>query len=166
MESVRKLAGLTSSAFNETVDFLTGIHGTKVELFDNRSCVVEFWCVVWWRGELFYHFSSDSCSGLFHADDGTVTRVALDEENHLFISHQDIVSTNVIQPSLHGGFDACFIFGCPNTCRCQRWGQCRYKGFWIGGDEMVGKFCKLRVRASNVSELSSPESWQIGLGFY
>ena len=66
--------------------------------------------IVWrWR-KLFQDFSSYACRRLLHSDDRGIAKITLHEENHLFITHKDIVSTHVVQPSLYRILDSCFVF--------------------------------------------------------
>lgn len=110
---------LTSSAFNKPVNFLARFHGRKIELLHNWPGIVELGRIIWRRRKLLDNFPSNPCGGLFHPNDRTVTRIALDKENHLFISHQDLVAADVIEPSLHGSLDSRFILSCAHPSRCQ-----------------------------------------------
>ena len=87
---------LTPSCFHYAVYLLTCVHCTEVEKLNHRTSFVKLGGVVWRRGELLQDSPSDTSSRLFHSNYRAVAKVTLYEENHLFVTHQDLISANII----------------------------------------------------------------------
>ena len=155
---------LTTSGFDDFVHLLSRLHGTQVEELHRRSCILQFWGVVRRRSKLLEIPSPNAGSRLFSAHDRAVSEVAFHEQDHLLITHQDIVTTDIIQPSLQGSLDPNLVLIRASPRSSQRRGHGGNKGFGVIRDEVVRKFHEFGVCPSYISELSGSKFGQIGLG--
>ena len=92
---------LTSPGFYHPVNLLTGIHSPEVEKLYDRPGVMKLRRIIWWRCKLLDNFSPHPSSWLLHSYHGAIPGVALHKKHHFVISHQHVVTTNIIEPSLH-----------------------------------------------------------------
>ena len=153
----------TPPGLDDFIYLLSGLHSPEVEQLDDWSRLLEFWGIVGWRRELFDDSSSNTGGRLFPPHDRTVAEIALDEQDHFLIAHQDFVATDAVQPALQRRSHPHFIFIRTSSSCGQRRRHGGYEGFGIVGDEMVGQLDKLRVCSTDVPELRGPKARKIGL---
>lgn len=127
----------TSSCFDYTLKLLASIERTEVEHLDYGPGFMQFWCFIWRWSELLQYFSSHTSGWLLHSHDRRISKITLHEEDHLFISHEHVVSTHIVQPPLYESLDSCFILVRAGSSggQCGRHG--RDKSFGVGGDEVL-----------------------------
>jgi hypothetical protein len=152
-----------SSCLDHPFELLASVEGAEVEHLDDRTGFVQFRGVIWWRGELFQDFPSHTCGGLLHSHDRRVAEITFHEENHLFVSHEDVVAADIVQPPLYGCFDPCFVFIGSSAGGSQARRDGRDKCFGVGRYEVFGELHKLRMCASHVAELGCTEFGEVGL---
>src|SRR5688572_12966814 len=135
----------TSPCLDHLVDLVSSIHGAEIEELDGWSCFGKFWRIVRWRSKLLEDLPAHACCRLLHLHHGAVSKITLNEEDQLVVLHQDIAAANIVEPSLHKGFDSCLIIVCSGTSRGHRRGDSRYKGFGIGRYQMFGELHEFRM---------------------
>lgn len=91
---------LTSSSFDELIDFVSSIHGAKIEQLYYWPRILQFWGIIWRRGKLLDDSSTNTSGRLFSLEHRAIAKVTFNEENHLIILHQDLIPTDIIEPSL------------------------------------------------------------------
>ena len=155
---------LTSSSLNQFINFVPCVHCTKIEQLHYWPGILQFWCIIWRWCELLDYPSANASCWLFSLEHRTVAKITLDKEDHLVVSHQDLIGTNIVEPSLKRGLDTSLVFVCTSTSRCQRRWDGWYNSLGIRGYKVVRKFNKFRVCSSNIAELGSSKFWEIGLG--
>ena len=137
---------------------MTRIHGAEVEQFDDRTSVLQLGGVIrGWR-KLLENLAADSCRGLLLLDHGTVAKVALDKEDHLVVAHQDLVAADIVEPALHQGLDAGFIFVGTGACRCQGGRNRGNECLGVRRYEVFGKLDELGMQSADIAVLSGTEA--------
>lgn len=72
-------AELTSSPFDDFVEFVAGVHGAEIELFDNRPSIRQLRSFIRRRSELLKVLPPHAGGRLLHPVHGTVSEITLYE---------------------------------------------------------------------------------------
>jgi hypothetical protein len=110
-----------------------GIHTAKIEAFHDGATLKKLLVVVWWRRKLLEHLPAHASRRLLFPYDRTVSKVALHEEYHLLVTHEDFVAANVVKPSLQRGLCTSFVFIRAHAGRSEGWWDRWYECLWVGG---------------------------------
>jgi hypothetical protein len=154
---------LTSTRLDELVNLLAEVHGGEIKGLDNRTSLEQLGSVVGRRSKLLDVLATNASGGLLAPDDGAISKIALDEKDHLVVTHEHVVGADVVQPALHGSLDTYFVLVGTSTGSRDRRRNGGDKSVGVGRDQVVGKLDKLRVGASDVAELGGAELWQVCL---
>ncbi|KAL1844601.1 hypothetical protein VTK73DRAFT_2187 [Phialemonium thermophilum] len=160
---VRENAGscqtaLTSPGFHQLVDLVPGVHGAQVEQLDDGPRLLQLGGVVGRRGELLEDLAAHAGGGLLLLDHGAVAEVALDEQAHLVVVHEDLVAAHVVEPALHERLDPDLVLLGAGAGRRQGRGHGGHEGLWVRGYEVLGELHKFGVEAAHISVLGGPKA--------
>jgi hypothetical protein len=91
---------LTSPLLHDLLQLLLRLHCAQVKCLNNRSSSSELRGIIWrWR-KLLDDLAPYACRRLFPTHDRTVPKVALHEEDHLFVSYKNVIAAHNVQPPL------------------------------------------------------------------
>lgn len=154
---------LTPPCLNDSIHLLPSLHGSEVEKLDNWPSIMKLGRIIWRRCKLFDYLSPYPSSWLLHSYHGTVAGIAFNKEHHLVIPHENVVTTNIVEPSLQRGFGSSFIFICSGTGGRESGWHCRHKSFRVRGDQMVRQLDEFGMCAFYGSNLCGAKFWEIRL---
>jgi hypothetical protein len=91
---------LTSPLLYDLLELLLRLHCAQVKCLHDWSSSSELRGIVWrWR-KLLDDLAPYASRGLFPAHHRTVSKVALHEEDHLFVPYKNVIAAHNVQPSL------------------------------------------------------------------
>ena len=154
----------TSSVLDHLVNLLLGIHATKIEALHQRSAFQQLHVVIWWRRELLEHLSTHTSGRLLLSHDRAVSEIALHEEDHLLVSHEDFVAADIVEPSLQRGFCASLVLVSAQASGSEGWWYGRHKCLGVRCLKVSAELLEFWVCSSNIAELSRPEFGKVRLG--
>ena len=98
------------------------LHCAQVEALHHGASLLQLGRVVWRRRELLDDFSAHARRWLRSSDDRAVSRIALDEAQHLVVPHEHLILAHVVEPLLHVGLDTDLVLVGPHAGRGRgRW---------------------------------------------
>lgn len=148
---------------DQPVDLLASFHGMKIEKLHNRprfcqlGSVVRRWC------KLLNVLPPHTSSRLLAPDDRAVAKITFHEKDHFLVTHEHLVSTNDVQPSLYRGFDAGLILLGAHASRGDSRGNGGYEGLRVRRDQMFLQLHEFGVETPDIAELGGAELGKVRL---
>lgn len=148
---------------DDLLDLLLSLHGTEIESLHDRSSSRKLWRVIRWRRKLLDNLAANTSRRLFPPHYRAVSKVALDEKDHLLVPNEDFIAADDIQPPLDRCLQPRLILLSAGACRGCSWRDCGYNSLRASGDQVFAKLDEFAVYSADVAELGGPELGQIGL---
>lgn len=86
----------TSTRLDDLVNLLAKVHGSEIERLDDGTSFEKLGGVIRRRSKLLDVLATNTCSRLLAPDNRAVAKVALDEEDHLLIAHENVVGADSV----------------------------------------------------------------------
>ena len=155
----------TPSGFDHSIHLVTSIHRAQIEELDSWSSICQLGSIVWRGSKLLEDLPANACRRLLHLDKWAVAKIALHEQDHLVVPHQDLAAADVVEPALHRRFDAVLVLigACSGGSHGRR--DSWHESLRIGGDEMLTQLDELGMQPPDISILGGSERGQVCLWY-